>query len=277
MDVLARAANGAGHNARRMDLAERARQINWYQTIELAPGVVTNGLFDLRPWVPRYGLPERLDGMRALDIGSWDGFWAFEMERRGAAEVVALDLSDEAELDWPPRRRPERFRDTLRGRGFQLAKQALGSRVERIPCNVYDAHPADLGTFDIVTCGMVLIHLRDQLLALERIARLCSGTLISAEEYDPLTGLVPFPAVRYRADRESSVVFWQPSARTWRRMLWTAGFEQTRRQARFRMPSSEGWRVRHLVHHASGSTIVGQRGPSRRATATTERPGTVHA
>jgi hypothetical protein len=52
---------------------------------------VTEGLFDLRPYVERYGLPERMDGMRALEAGTWDGFWAFEMERRGA-EVVALDL-----------------------------------------------------------------------------------------------------------------------------------------------------------------------------------------
>jgi hypothetical protein len=52
---------------------------------------VTEGLFDLRPYVERYGLPERMDGMRALEVGTWDGFWAFEMEHR-RAEIVALDL-----------------------------------------------------------------------------------------------------------------------------------------------------------------------------------------
>ena len=41
-------------------------------------------MFDLRDYVDHYGLPERMDGMRALDVGTWDGFWAFEMERRGA-------------------------------------------------------------------------------------------------------------------------------------------------------------------------------------------------
>ena len=44
---------------------------------------MTEGMFDLRPVVDRYGLPARMDGMRALDVGTWDGFWAFEMERRG--------------------------------------------------------------------------------------------------------------------------------------------------------------------------------------------------
>jgi tRNA (mo5U34)-methyltransferase len=237
-----------------MDLLERSREIAWYHTLELAPGVVTPGVFDLRPWVRRYGLPSRLDGLRVLEVGTFDGFWAFELERRGAAEVVALDLADEADLDWPPRRRPENFHGLLRGDGFELAKEALGSNVQRVVRNIYDADPAELGTFDLVFCGMVLIHLRDQLLALERIASLCRGTFISCEEYDPLSGLVPFPVARYRADRDAAVVFWQPSARTWRRMMWTAGFDDVRRHDSFKVKSAKGYAVRHLVHHASAST-----------------------
>src|ERR1700722_811980 len=103
----------------------------WYHVIELGQGTVTPGWFDMRPFVGHYGLPDRLDGLRVLDVGSWDGFWAFEMERRGAAEVVALDLDDERELDWPPRRRPAdaAFPPGPRGAGFRLAHEALGSRV----------------------------------------------------------------------------------------------------------------------------------------------------
>ena len=128
--------------------------------------------------------------MRALEVGTWDGFWAFEMERRGA-DVVALDLDDERELDWPPRRRPETFSEEPRGAGFRLAKEVLGSRVVRVVRSIYHATPEELGTFDLVFCGSVLIHLRDQLLALERIAGLCDGTFISAEEYDRFSGLAP--------------------------------------------------------------------------------------
>jgi hypothetical protein len=80
---------------------------------------------------------------------------------------------------------------------------------------------------------MVLLHLRDQLLELERIARLCRGTFISAEEPDPSVEWLPFPAVRYRADRDAAVVFWLPSRRAWRRMLWTAGFDRVRQRAYF--------------------------------------------
>ncbi|MBA2546804.1 MAG: methyltransferase domain-containing protein [Solirubrobacterales bacterium] len=241
-----------------MELSEHIKEISWYHTIELAPGVVTPGTFDLRDQIDGYGLPERLDGMRALDIGTQNGFWAFEMERRGAAEVVALDLDDERELDWPPRRRAEigeHMRDEglrlARGKaGFELAKEALGSKVERVTSSVYTARASELGTFDLVFCGSVLMHLRDQLLALERIAQLCSGTFISAEEYDRRSALAPFPVSRYLADRPSAVVFWLPSARTWRRMIWTAGFDQVAEHRRFTLEARD-FSVRHVVHHAS--------------------------
>jgi SAM-dependent methyltransferase len=225
--------------------------MGWYHSLELAPGFETTGIFDMRQHVQEYHLPERMDGMRVLEVGCWDGFWSFEMESRGA-EVSALDLDWEKDLDWPPRRRPSTFPEHPRGHGFALAKELKGSGVDRVNCSVYHALPEDLGQFDMVFCGSVLIHLRDQLLALERIANLTKlgGFFISAEEYDPLSGLMPFPVSRYRADRDSAVVFWQPSIRTWKRMMWTAGFDRIEQKGRFRMRSNEGYSVRHVVLHA---------------------------
>ena len=98
-------------------ITQRVEDLGWYHTLELPGGQVTEGLFDLRNPMHHYGLPERMDGMRALDVGTWDGFWAFEMERRGA-EVVALDLDDERDLDWPPRRRPKAVPRDAAGRGL---------------------------------------------------------------------------------------------------------------------------------------------------------------
>jgi len=236
-----------------MSLTDDIAQLDWYHTLALGDGVETKGLFDIRPFVPHYGLPDDLGGKRALDVGTWDGFWAFEMERRGA-EVVSLDLDDERELDFPPRRRPQRFPDTPRGAGFTLAREALGSSVQRVVCNVYDATAEELdGEFDLVFCGSVLIHLRDQLLALERIAGLVKpgGTFISAEAYDARLDLLPFPVSRYVGDRDKAVVFWMPSRRTWRRMLWAAGFDEVTERARFKLVASGGWNVPHVVHHAS--------------------------
>jgi tRNA (mo5U34)-methyltransferase len=231
-------------------LRHRVAEIGWYHTLELAPGVVTEGMFDLRSAVDRYQLPERLDGLRVLDVGTWDGFWAFEMERRGAAEVVAIDLDDERELDYPPIRRPTTFPDARRGDGFRLAREIYGSNVRREVVSVYNALPEQLGTFDLIFCGSVLIHLRDPLLAMERIANLCRGTFVSVEAYSRLAGLSPVPAAFFRADRPRAVVFWDPSARTWRRMLLTSGFRTVERKGRFRLRARGGWHVPHVVHHA---------------------------
>ncbi|MDQ3644414.1 MAG: class I SAM-dependent methyltransferase [Actinomycetota bacterium] len=237
-----------------MDAVQRAEELTWYHTLELAPGYVTPGMFDLRGVVHHYGLPERMDGMRALDVGTWDGFWAFEMERRGA-EVMALDLDDERDLDWPADRRPETFPQTPRGAGFALAKEAFGSDVERVNRSIYHALPEDLGTFDLVFCGSVLIHLRDQALAIERIANLCRGTFISVESFDRLLELLPFPVARWRAARDAAVVFWEPNVRAWKAMLTTAGFDRIDERGRFKLQARAGWSVRHvaLAAHKPGA------------------------
>jgi tRNA (mo5U34)-methyltransferase len=236
-----------------LELAERIRQQHWYHTIDLGDGTTTGGWFDLRPYIQHYGLPERMDGMRVLDCGTWDGFWAFEFERRGA-QVVALDVDHEWEYDVPPRRRPKEFPDTYRGEGFELAKEALGSNVERVHCNLYEASPEKLGgTFDLVFIGTVLIHLRDQLLALERLATVCHGQFIFADEYDRASQLIPFPVSRYHADRDKAVVFWLPAAKTWKRMIWTAGFEDVTEHGRFTMRVGEKLKIPHVVIHARGT------------------------
>jgi tRNA (mo5U34)-methyltransferase len=84
-------------------LADRVAELSWYHTIDLPGGIVTPGQFDTRGAVAHVPLPASLEGARCLDVGTWDGFWAFEMERRGAASVTAIDLDDAARWDWPPR------------------------------------------------------------------------------------------------------------------------------------------------------------------------------
>jgi tRNA (mo5U34)-methyltransferase len=234
---------------------ERAKALRYYHTIELTPDYTTPGWFDLRGYVGEYGLPASMAGMRVLDVGTWDGFWAFEMERRGA-EVVAIDLDDERDLDWPPRHRPDAYNVAgPRGQGFFAAREVLGSKVERVVKSVYFATPEELGQFDLVFCGSVLIHLRDQFLAIERIANLVKpgGMFISAEEHDRIADLMPWTMSRYRADRMKAVVYNMPSMRTWRQMMLDAGFDRVERHGRFTMVVGEGdkrFKVPHVVHHA---------------------------
>jgi hypothetical protein len=73
---------------------------------------------------------------------------------------------------------------------------------------------------------------------------------ISAEEYDKPTSLLPFPVSRYMADRDKDVVFWLPSLRAWKGMIWSAGFDRVERHGRFDMTAVAGWKVPHVVHHA---------------------------
>jgi tRNA (mo5U34)-methyltransferase len=231
------------------ELRRRLGEIGWYHTQELAPGIVTPGMFDLRPYVDRYGIPEDLSGMRVLDVGTFEGFWAFELERRGAT-VTAIDVDRIQDLDWSPRRRPAE--DGRRGEGFELAKRALGSNVERVGLSVYDASPDRLGgQFDLVFCGSVLIHLRDPMLALERMAALCSGRLILTEEYSRRLQLIPMiHAAEFKAEDPWSV-WWRPAIRTWKAMVRCAGFEGVETHARFMMRfRDKRGGVPHVVLHA---------------------------
>jgi tRNA (mo5U34)-methyltransferase len=232
------------------DLARRIDEFDWYHTQELAPGIVTPGMFDLRPYVGRYGIPSDLSGKRVLDVGTFEGFWAFELERRGA-EVVGLDVDRIQDLDWPPRLRPGE--DGQRGEGFRLARAALGSSVERVGMTVYEATPERLGRFDLVFCGSVLIHLRDPMLALERMAALCRERFILADEYSRRLALLPIAAAEFRGETPW-MTWWRPSPRTLERMVHTAGFEQVRTLDRFPIRFRGQRRaVPHIVIHARGS------------------------
>src|SRR5438045_2745271 len=166
------------HN--RGELRDEVGQYGWYHTIDLGEGVVTPGMFDHRPMVDRYLLPSDLNGMRCLDVGTMDGFWAFEMERRGAAEVVAADLRAVGDLDWPPRWRAqvEPALDETKAARFALAQRALGSNVRRVERSVYELDPGTLGSFDLVFCGDLLVHLKDPITAVQRLLGVCRGSAI---------------------------------------------------------------------------------------------------
>jgi len=118
---------------------------------------------------------------------------------------------------------------------------------------VYEATPERLGHFDLVFCGSILIHLRDPMLALERMAALCRERFILADEYSRRLALLPFAAAEFRGDTPW-MTWWRPSPRALRRMVATAGFEQVRAIRRFQMRFREQRRaVPHVVIHARGT------------------------
>ncbi|MDX6643940.1 MAG: tRNA (mo5U34)-methyltransferase [Solirubrobacteraceae bacterium] len=212
----------------------------WYHTMELAPGVVTPGWFDLRPIVERMPWPD-VRGKRCLDVGTWDGFLAFELERRGASEVVCTDLSDDSQWDWTPDLRqsgPEvmaAFAGPEKGRGFAIARQALGSSVQRVESSIYDLSADTVGRFDVVVCGSLLLHLRDPLRALEALRSVCEGVLLSAEEVR--LGLSVRHPQRPLAELDGHrVQWWLPNVAGHRRMVMAAGFEIERATRPYSIP-----------------------------------------
>ena len=216
----------------------------WYHTLELEPGVLTPGWFDTRPVVRKLPFPQSLRGKRCLDIGTFDGFWAFEMERRGAAQVLAIDVNDPQRWDWPPLSPPEvveRLQDRKRGgAGFQLAHQMLGSQAEYRELSVYDLDPEVLGEFDFIYLGSLLLHLRDPVAALDRVRRVCDGELLIVENYSPsLSWIAPVTPLA-RLDGQGRPWWWEANARCVRQLLESAGFEPVGRPTRFRMPAGRG-------------------------------------
>ena len=197
-------------------------ELFWYHTIELPGGVVTPGLYDHRPLVPHYGLPERLDGQRVLDVATFDGFWAFECERRGG-DVVAADINRFSASDFPPQVRQalvEQGLDRDTGLGFGLAHKMLGSKVERIERSIYDLDPADIGTFDLVHVADLLIHLERPLAALRAVRSVTRGKALIADCFDPG---VESGTVRYLG-AWTDVPWWLPSLETLGQMVLDAGF-----------------------------------------------------
>jgi tRNA (mo5U34)-methyltransferase len=206
----------------------------WYHTVEVAPGVTTPGYFDLRPVVDQLPWPE-LAGKRCLDVATFDGFYAFEMERRGAAEVMAIDVADHMDLDWPPDARADapsairRAEWAAPGTGFKVLADLLGSAAEWRALNVYDLAPETVGRFDVVVCGSLLLHLRDPLRALEAIRSVTAGALVSCEQIELGLTLAAPRKPRYTLLGSGERCQWfNFNAAGHQRLLYAAGFETVR-------------------------------------------------
>ena len=224
------------------ELRAEVARYPWYHSLVLADGVVTEGMFDHRPVEGRVMLPDDLSGARCLDVGTMDGYWAFAMERRGAAEVVAVDLADPEALDWPisMRERMVKTLDETKGARFELAREALGSKVSRVLRSVYELADDDLGTFDLVFCGDMLAHLKDPPTAVERLLGVCRG---SAIVYNPVKEQFPYrrrPLAQF--DGINEFEWWLPNRAALKRLLLAAGFSRVEEGGPFDLPARPGGR-----------------------------------
>ncbi|HUI03211.1 MAG TPA: class I SAM-dependent methyltransferase [Acidimicrobiales bacterium] len=219
----------------------------WYHTIDLGNGVCTPGMFDHRGTEDRHLLPADLSGLRCLDVGTMDGFWAFAMEQRGAKEVVALDIEDPSALDWPASLRPKVVKtlDETKARRFALVREALGSSVERVPRSVYELDD-DLGHFDLVFCGDLLVHLKDPVTALERLRRVCRGTAVVCNPVQRFVGLGLGRRPLAQFDGIDEFAWWVTNLAGLRRMALAAGFGRVELGRPFNVRATAGgpWKGR---------------------------------
>lgn len=207
-------------------LEQRVAAIDWYHTIELPGGIVTPGVYDHRPLVPHYAIPDRLDGKRVLDVATFDGFWAFEFERRGA-QVEAVDLSMLSQVDFPPQVKGmlvEAGLDQRLGLGFSIAAEALGSKVLRHEMDLYTMDPEQMGTFDLVHIADVLLHLERPLDALRAVRRMTAGEALIVDTYNPTLSDPGGRTLTHYVGGWWDVTWWLPSLETLAQMVLDAGF-----------------------------------------------------
>jgi hypothetical protein len=182
---------------------------------------------------------------------------------------MAIDLDDADRWDWPPRVRVAAERggttvlsDFRRGAaGFELAREALGSKVERRDLSVYDLDPEVVGTFDVVMLGSLLLHLRDPVGALDAIRRVCRGVLVCSEAVELFPSLLRPRTPTARLDGYDQPWWWQFNVAAFHRLLTSAGFAIARRSRPYFIPLGSEHRVPPW-RHALGSirTAAGREG-----------------
>lgn len=224
-------------NHQMLDVEQLRREVEqafWWHTIDLGHGIVTPGKGNSPKTLERLHLPDDLAGQSVLDIGTFDGHFAFEAERRGAQRVLAIDLHQHE--------------------GFPIAHRALGSKAEYRDLSVMDLSREKVGQFDVVIYSGVIYHLPCPMESLLRV-REVTGRLAIIET-DTALNHVPHPCAEFRGERagitSDAPNWWIFNEPCLHQMAHVAGFEQVRTVARERgREPGVLRRVREFVHSAA--------------------------
>jgi tRNA (mo5U34)-methyltransferase len=234
------------------ELQERVAAVPfWFHSLDLGMGVVTPG-FKSREIhhqeLASFQLPD-LRGKSVLDVGAWDGFYSFSAERLGAARVVALDYhvwgldrdaknryKAECKAKGVPQRHPKhipelwRFDELPGKRGFDLARAALGSRVESVVCDATKMDAATLGQFDVVLYLGVLYHMENPLESLKRVREVTKQVAVIETEAAAFRGFKDRPMCEFfhpsRQLADDPTNFWAPNAAALAGLCEAAGFSR---------------------------------------------------
>lgn len=144
----------------------------WRQKIELGEGFKTPGHVDKSIW-NFLDLPNELNGKSFLDIGSNDGLFSFEAEKKGASMVVASDLYKES---------IDSMKNGWSSQGIKLAIEHLNSKVRLHNSGVY--HVKEIGAkFDVVFMNDIMNWLEDVELAFKNLGEVTAETLYLSDGF----------------------------------------------------------------------------------------------
>jgi len=124
----------------------------WFHSIDLPHGVVTpdqGSRAHIKEAADLY-FAMGIEGRSVLDVGAWDGAFTFEAERRGAADILAVD-----DLAW----RPATW--TSGKAGFDLCHAALSSSVRSLRLDLPQVTLENVGQFDVVLYNGIFYHVLD--------------------------------------------------------------------------------------------------------------------
>jgi len=208
-----------------------------YHKLNMGNGLIINGVYDMDKYLHLYGIPEKLDDLKVLDIGTSSGYFAIECMRRGG-QVTAIDINDETCL---PVALIERFGFTIR----------------YIQKNIFDLNSA-FGQFNLVICGSLLLHLSDPFRALERIRTVCCHQAIIATSCTSDSETNPYPACEFIGEHAIDGDYWhywRLSAAALQKMALAAGFSKAETLNHFILQSEEGF-TPFVVPHVIISAFV---------------------
>lgn len=142
----------------RVAFAAAVKERNWFHTFDFGDGIVGHGPDPSHSKTKYLGFPDSFDGLSVLDVGAYDGHYAFEAARRGATDVLA---TDDFVWNWPGM--------TARS-NFEFVREHLGLAVRDQVISVEQLTPEAIGgVFDVVLFLGVLYHAPDPIGYLQRI------------------------------------------------------------------------------------------------------------
>jgi SAM-dependent methyltransferase len=205
----------------------------FYHSMDLPEYGKQEGQWDLIGRFDDYINRVDLRGKRVLDVGTASGFLTFEAEKRGAS-VVSFDLDSAVRLQKLPFKDSHHMIDrdawlmsandfiSAMKKSYWLSHRLFKSQARVHYGDVYNISE-ELGIFDVVIVGQILVHLSDVISALVSVASRCKDTLIIVEgmiddewPIAAFVGRVNNPQVDYS--------FWQYSIGFYKEMLGILGF-----------------------------------------------------